>query len=121
MGNLAGVACKHQQSANAGLQKPLQQKWAFVQRVTPCIGDSFGQVEKALRETFLPSLFQGLGEGELGSGVTFLPVKQAGLALLDPTNTAPENWTASCVIRGHLVAALRGQVEFWTEDHSACL
>ena len=53
--------------------------------------------------------------------VTRLPVKQAGLALADPSHTAPENWTASCVITGHLVAALRGQVEFQKADHSACL
>ena len=52
---------------------------------------------------------------------TRLPVKQAGLALTDPTQTAPDNSTASCVITGHLVAALRGQVEFRTADHSACL
>ena len=48
-------------------------------------------------------------------------MKQAGLALPDPLKTAPENWTASCVITGHLVAALRGQVIFRTADHSACL
>ena len=34
---------------------------------------------------------------------------------------APENWTASCFITVHLVAALRGQVESWTADQSACL
>ena len=32
---LAEVAHKHPQSAYAGLQKSLQQEWAFVQRVTP--------------------------------------------------------------------------------------
>ena len=48
-------------------------------------------------------------------------MKQAKLALLYPTLTAPENWTASCVIIGHLVAVLRGQVEFQTADHLACL
>ena len=48
-------------------------------------------------------------------------MKQAGLALPDPLKTAPENWTASCVITGHLVAALRGHVIFRTADHSACL
>ena len=52
---------------------------------------------------------------------TRLPVNQAGLALPDPKQTAPENWTASCVITGHLVAALRVQVVFQTADHSACL
>ena len=48
-------------------------------------------------------------------------VKQAGLALLEPTLTAPENWTKSCVITGQLVAELSGHVEFRTADHSACL
>ena len=56
-----------------------------------------------------------------GRGVTHLPVKQAGLALPDPSQMAPENWTAPCVITEHLVAALRGQVEFRTAEHSACL
>ena len=46
---LSGVSCKHPHSAYAGLQKSLQQEWAFVQRVTPGIGDAFGPVEKALR------------------------------------------------------------------------
>ena len=82
-----------------------------MQRVTPGIGDSFGPVEDALKETFVPELFKGLREGVTERGVTHLPVKQAGLALPDPSQTALENWTASCVITGHLVSALRGQVE----------
>ena len=69
---------------------------------------------------FLPALLKVLGEGELGRGVTCLPVKQAGLALPHPTLTALGNWTASCVITIHLVAAIRGQMEFQTEYHSAC-
>ena len=43
------------------------------------------------------------------------------MSLPDPTNTAPENWTASCVITGHLVGALRGREEFWTSDHAKIL
>ena len=74
-----------------------------------------------LKETFVPALFEGLHEGVPDQGVTRLPVKQAGLALPEPSQTAPENWTASCVITGHLVAALRGQVEFRMSDYSACL
>ena len=69
----------------------------------------------------MPALFEGLSEVVPEQGVTCLPVKQAGLALTDPSQTAPENWTASCVITGHLVAVLRGQVEFRTADHSACI
>ena len=111
---LAGVTYKHPQSAYAGLQKSLQQEWDFVQRVTPGVGD-------ALRDIFVPELYEGMREGVPEREITRLMVKQAGLDLPDPTQTAPENWTASCVITGHLVAALRGQVEFQTADHSACL
>ena len=92
-----------------------------MQRVTPGIGDALGPEEEALRETFLPALFQGLGEGTTGRGVNRLPVKQGGLALPDPTKTDPGKWTASCVITCHLVAALRGQVDFRMADHLACL
>ena len=69
----------------------------------------------------MPDLFQGLGEGAPGRGATCLSVKQAGLDLPESMLTSPENWAVSCFITGQLVAALRGQVEFRTADHSACL
>ena len=92
-----------------------------MQRFTPGIREAFGPVKKALRETFMPEIFKGLGDGVPERGFTRLPVKQAELALPDPTKTAPENWTVYCVITGYLVVALRGQVEFRTADHSTCL
>ena len=69
----------------------------------------------------MPSLFQGLVEGIPGRGVTRLQKKQAGIALPDPTSMAPENWTTSCVITGHLVTALSGQEESRMADHVTCL
>ena len=109
MKTLSGVTLNHPQSAYAGLKKSLQQEWALVQRVTPGIGDAFGPMEEVLRGTFLLALFQVLGEVTSGRGFTCLPLKQSVLALPDPMKTAPENWTASCVVTGHLVAALRCQ------------
>ena len=118
---LAGVAHKHPQSAYAGLQKSLQQEWEFIQRVTSGIGDAFGPVEEEIATAFLPALFEGVGDGVPGRAINRLPVKQARMALPDPTRTSPENWQASCVITGHLVSVLRGQVPFRTADHAACL
>ena len=57
---LSGVSCKHPQSAYVGLQKSLQQEWAFMQRVTPVIGDAFGPVEEEIATVFLPELFKGV-------------------------------------------------------------
>ena len=92
-----------------------------MQRVTPGIGDAFGPVEEEIATAFLPELFKGVGDGAPGREITRLSVKQAGLALPDPKRTAPDNWQAFCVITGHLVSALRGQVTFRTADYEACL
>ena len=56
-----------------------------MQRVTLGVGDFFGPVEKVLKETFVPSLFESMREGVPELGVTRLPVKQALLALPDPS------------------------------------
>ena len=91
MGTIAGVSCKHPQSAYARLQKSLYQEWAFLQRVTPGISDAFDPIEKVLQETFLPDLFEILGKGTPERGVTCLPAKQVKLSLPDLTLTATEN------------------------------
>ena len=66
------------QTAYAGLQKSLQQEWAFLQWVTPGICDAFGPVEEDIATSFLPELFKGVGEKAPGSEINRLPVKQAG-------------------------------------------
>ena len=71
---LAGVARKHPQSAYAGLQKSLQQEWAFMQRVTPGISNAFRPVEEEIAKAFLPALFEGVGDGATGREITCLPV-----------------------------------------------
>ena len=109
---LTGVARRHPQTAHVGLQKSLQQDWAFVQRVTPDIGMAFHVVENTLRDILLLALFQGGTSQIPRREITSLPVKQAGIALPEPTQTVGANWTVSCVIIGHLVVALHGMAEF---------
>ena len=69
---LAGVARQHLQTAYAGLQKPPQQEWSFVQHVTPDIWMAFQAVEDELRYTFL---FQGDMSQIPGRVITGLSVK----------------------------------------------
>ena len=92
-----------------------------MQQVTPGIGDAFGQVEEEIKTAFILELFHSVVDGAPGRAITRLSVNQAGLALPDPTRKAPDNWKAYCVITGHLVSALRGQVTLRTADHAACL
>ena len=60
---LSGVSRKHLQSEYAGLQKSLQQEWAFVEQVTPVFGNTVVPAETAMKETFVPEFFKGLGNG----------------------------------------------------------
>ena len=48
-------------------------------------------------------------------------VKHAGLAIADPTHMAHGNWTMSCVIYGHNIAAIHSRVEFQPGDHTKLL
>ena len=75
---LAGFTLNHPQSAYAGLQKSLEKKSDFVQRVTPGVGATFGPFEEALQEVFVLALFQGLTEGLPTRENTCLPVIRRG-------------------------------------------
>ena len=58
-----------------------------MQRVTPRIGNAFGLVEEDIKTAFIPELFHGVGDGAPEREITRLLVKQAGMALPDPTRT----------------------------------
>ena len=75
-------------------------------------------VEDALQEIFLQDFFQGATDQIPGRAITGLPVKQARIALPNPTWTAEEIWTASCVITGHLIVALRRTAESRSGNHA---
>ena len=100
-----GMARQHPQTAYAGMQKSLQQKWAFVkiQSVNPGVGESFQPVKEALQNSFLPTLFRGATTNIPVKSVIRLPTKQAGIAQPNKNLSTSENWTASCIFMGHLV------------------
>ena len=116
---LSRVARNHPKSAYAGLQKLIQQEWAFVQRVISDIWDAFGPVEKSVRDMFMPELFQGIVEGNLDWGSPACQWKRwvwsSQIWKICPT----ENWTVSCVITGHLVVTRRGKEDYSTAYHTA--
>ena len=92
-----------------------------MQRVTLDIGMAFQGAEDALRDIFLPTLFQRVTGHIPKRVITSLLVKQSGISLPDPTRTAGGNWMASCVITGHLVAALHGTDELRLVKHALLL
>jgi hypothetical protein len=117
---LAKVAVHYLQTANAGLQKSLQQEWQFLQRVVPGIGDKFSGVEQAILDDFLPALFDDkICETNKCHALAGLPVKHAGLALPNHTTLVDSNFEASTLVCSHLIAAFRGVKEFQLEEHES--
>ena len=100
------------------MQKSFHQEWAFVQHFTPDIGMDFQAVEDELCYTFLPSLFQGSTSQIPRSAITGLPFIHNGISLPNPTQTVGTNWTASCMITGNLVAALRETAKLRSGNHA---
>ena len=115
---LAGVAHWHLQTAYAGLQKSLQQEWAFVKSVTLVIGIPFQAVEDEFWDIFLLTLFQFATSQIHVREITGLTVKQDGINLPDPTRTVGEKWMASCIITGHIIAALCRKAESRSGYHA---
>jgi hypothetical protein len=122
---LARVAKTHPQSAYSALQRALQQEWQFVQRVVQGCGASFEELKAAIDDQFLPALFDEPLDPDDPTDprldLSRLPVKQAGLAIADPTASADENYLSSTVLCSHIRAALLGDKEFSSADHASAI
>jgi hypothetical protein len=116
------VAKNFPQSAYAALQKSLQQRWQFVQRVTKDIGGNFESIQDAIEATFLPALFDDvLEENDPRVKLAALPVKHAGLAIPNPVESAAANFAASSLCVSHLREAIVGETDFRSADHLATM
>ena len=75
----------------------LQQELQLLQRVTPGIRHIFLPLEEVLREDFLPSLLGGPKEevDEALHKSTTWGIQRAVLWILDPTQTASDNFETS--------------------------
>ena len=89
-----------------------------MQRVIPSIGKMFHPMEENLREEFFLALFKGAIHHIPGRAVTGMSVKQDMIDLPYHNQTSRANWMASCVITGHLVAAIRRTAEFLSGYHA---
>jgi hypothetical protein len=80
---------KYPHAAYTGITKCLQHKWTFTQRVIPDVDHLFQPLEDEITNNFLPALF-GDPPSTMDDNLrllTALPVKCAGLALLNPVSS----------------------------------
>jgi len=105
---LAKAARRYPQTAYAGLGKSLQSEWQYLQRVLPDLGDAFKPVEEAISQRFLPALMQEQTElPETLRRRLALPVRQAGIGIPSPCETADSCYAASVNCTKLLAQSLR--------------
>jgi hypothetical protein len=82
----------------------------------------FTDVERAISQSFLPTLFgDDYDDNDPRHRLASLPFKHASLALLNPTKSTESNYEARTLACSHLVAALKGTKVFYSSDHLAVI
>lgn len=92
---LADISRKYPQSAYYGLVASLQQEWQHVCRVVPEVGAYFGPVEDALKRFCCTLLDTTLDDQGDFRKLLSHKVKQAGLGIMDPTESAAHAFEVS--------------------------
>ena len=100
---LAGVAKRYPQTAYAGLVKSLQTEWTYLQQVVPDVATAFQPIENAIRDEFLPAL---MGGDPPDRELSQLPVRYAGLGILDPCKNAQCHYLTSKAMTASLSSSL---------------
>ncbi len=121
---LSTVAVRYPQMAYASLTFCLQNEWQYVQRVVLDTAPFFAPLESEIWMSFLPALL-GIPstkiDGEYRQLLTH-GVKQGGLAIRNPVDTAPSIHSASLAATCHLTVSLVGagaRFDFGVHCHCA--
>ena len=121
---LSVIANRYPQTAYAGFTFSLQNEWQYVQRVVADTGPFFQPLEKEIRTSFLPALL-GIPPTAIDGGYRQLltqSVKQGGLAIRNPVDTAPCIHSASLAATRYLTESLvsKGTGRFDLGAHRTC-
>ena len=113
---LSSISLSQPRAAYVALTRVLQSEWTFLQRVLPSNDDSYEGIERAINNSFLPSLF--------GSNVTqnerlllSLPVRMGGLNIKNPSFTSSLSYKASRDATSYLVNVIKENQDFESEIH----
>ena len=94
---ISKTAGKYPQESYATVVRAIQSEWIFLKRSTWDMGDAFAGVEKMIRETFLPCLFLRKTKtfSPIVGAISTMPVRKAGLGLLNTVTSSHENYLNS--------------------------
>ena len=118
---LARVAKKYPQAAYAGFCFSLQCEWDYISRIVPGVAPYLAPLKDAIRQHFLPALFDVPPDAMTAEWRAHLAksVKGAGIGVRNPVDAAPHSFETSKLATSYLVSHLIEGGRFSTNHHSA--
>jgi hypothetical protein len=114
---LTEIAKSQPQAAFSALTKSLQCEWNYYQRVIPDCESFFQPLETALKEKFIPAVFDGeIGDHE--RKLFSLPARMGGIGVRDPVSTAAIAHATSRNATEILATAIHTQSSFNAVEHT---
>ena len=114
---LENIAKRYPQTAYYGLAVSLQNEWQHICRTVPHVGEFMGPLEEALCSFLSTLLDVPLGEDGQLRRLLSHKVKQAGMGILIPTESAEVAFATSTAASEMLVNALRQGLDLDIEEH----
>ena len=102
---LATIAKEEPQSALSAFNIGLSQRWTFVQRTVPCIGEYFKPLEDVIRGKFIPAMI-GREVTENERRLLALPYRHGGLGIRNPVITSDIEYRISKEVTSELTSLI---------------
>ena len=105
---LARLAIEEPQAVYACYTKAVSHRWSYVQRTIPGISHLFAPLEEVIREKLIPALV-GRKINDLERQIFTLPIRMGGMNILNPVQTADDQFQSSMYITQSLAEVIRNQ------------
>ena len=115
---LYSVAISQPQATYIDLTRSLQNKWTFLQCITPSCGQLFDKLDDAITSQLLPALF-GQDNTSTERLLYSLPTHMGSLNLKIPTQTADITYFTSRNASKHLIDSILKKIDFSISDHDS--
>ena len=105
---LSRIAKDEPQAAYSCYVNAISRRWSYFQRTIPDISDEFQPLEDEISSNFIPALL-GRQVDPIHRDILSLPVRYGGLGILNPVETADQEFNASTFITKRLTKIIKDQ------------
>ena len=113
---LSSIAQTNPHAAYAGFTQGLVRKWAYLTRTIENIGPLHQPLEDIIRAKFIPALCGGPAPNDTLRDLLALPCRLGGLDIVNPTNMAEFEYSASTEVTAPILQSVLSQEGVYTYE-----